>query len=325
MKVNGFYLLVGALFCAMLFISLRFFRGIGHASVGIAYAKGYTITAEKPAVVKAVNVVPGQEIKEGQLLVELSSNDLEMEIERLTQRIAVLESEQIEKKKAVNSRIALIRAETGVKIEELNTDIAETESDLRLNRQLTKSHQLSRDSTADQPMLEKINALKQQRARHEEAITVRSAEIVRENETEQFMLENEIKLLRKELDLLTDQKKKLNKYATAPGVVESVYVRAGEQIGSYSPIMSVNPLHPTAIVGYLVGRKEPLPVGSAVTISSYERPRFVTTGKIIGYGSVVQLPDILQKSTAVRAFGREVFIESPAENTLAAGEKVLIK
>ena len=325
MKVNPFYILIGVLFCLMLFVSLRFFKGTGHASVGIAYADQYKIKAEKAAVVTAIKVVPGQQITKGQTLIELSSNELEMDLEKLRQRIAVLQSEQIEKRKSINSKIELINAETGVKIEELNTDIAEAESDLRLNKALTQNFEINRDSSADLPVAQKIRLMKQQRSRHEEAIGVKVREIIQENTTEQLILENQIKLLQRELELLEEQKRMLTKYATADGVVESVYVRAGEHIDSYGDLLAINPLHPSSIVGYLVGKKQPLPVGSTVKIAPFERSNYTTEGKVIGYGSVVQLPEILQKSTAVKAFGREVFIETLSDNDLAAGEKVLIK
>jgi HlyD family secretion protein len=46
---------------------------------------------------------------------------------------------------------------------------------------------------------------------------------------------------------------------------------------------------------------------------------------VIGYGSVVQLPLILQKSTAVTGFGREFFVEMDGQNEFATGERVLIR
>lgn len=325
MKVNWFYVLIGVLFCLMMFITVRYFKGTGHASIGIAYAEQYKIKAEKAAVVTAVKVVPGQQIKKGQLLVELSSSELEMELEKLKQKIGLLQSEQNEKRKSLSSKIALINAETGVKIEELNTEIAEAESDLRLNKALTQNFEISRDSSADLPVAQKIKLMKQQRSRHEEAIGVKVSEIVQENTTEQLILENQIKLLNRELDLLEEQKRILNKHATADGVVESVFVREGEHVNSYGDLLAINPLHPSSIVGYLVGKKQPLPVGSTVKIAPFERSNYTTEGRVIGYGSVVQLPEILQKSTAVKAFGREVFIETLNDNELAAGEKVLIK
>ena len=62
-----------------------------------------------------------------------------------------------------------------------------------------------------------------------------------------------------------------------------------------------------------------------MSVTSYDQLRNSVQGKVIGYGSVSELPDILQKSTASKAFGQQVFIEIPFENTFFNGEKVLIR
>lgn len=325
MKFNGFYIFVIALLGTMLFLTVKYFRGAGHASVGVTSSRVYKISAEKAAYVKNVPVVPGQEIKAGELLVELSSSELEMSLEKLAHKMDVLRSDQLEKAKLADSKIALIRAESGIKVEELNTDIAESETDLNLNRRIVKSHNIRWDSTTEQPVTQKINALKKQRSREEEASMIRIQDILQESKTEQTLLSNQIILLQRELELLLEEKKKLSKFAATSGVVESVFVKEGEEVQGFTPLLSLNTVHPTAVVGYLVGKKETLPVGSEVKVRSYEKQRNEASGKIIGYGSVVMLPEILQKSTAVKAFGREVFIEIMPDNQFAAGEKVLIR
>src|SRR5687768_14659457 len=110
MKFNWFYLLIGLLFVSMLFISLRFFKSSSHSSIGITYAKEYKINAEKSAVVKSVPVIPGKAVKAGDILVELTSNTLEIDIERLNNRITTLRSEQLEKNKIAQSKIAYAKA-----------------------------------------------------------------------------------------------------------------------------------------------------------------------------------------------------------------------
>jgi HlyD family secretion protein len=75
----------------------------------------------------------------------------------------------------------------------------------------------------------------------------------------------------------------------------------------------------------MMGKKEQPAVGSAVNVTSYENKSIAVNGKVIGFGAVVELPEILQKSTAVKAFGREVFIDIPVQNHFATGEKVLIR
>ncbi|HEY3403305.1 MAG TPA: biotin/lipoyl-binding protein [Ohtaekwangia sp.] len=324
---NWFYWFIAVLFLTMLFISTRFFKGSGHASVGITYAKEYTINAEKSAVVKSIPVVPGQEVKTGDLLVELTSQALEIDIDRLNNRIVVLRSEVDEKTKLAASEIAYMKAEQGVEIEEINAEINQAESEYQLNRQLTKEFASSKDTTRNStsPLDVKIKALKKQKSKREEAVAIKVQDILQEKETEQRLLENQIRLLDRELELLRDEQKKLSKYAAADGVVGSVFVKQGVQVDAFTSLLSVNPKHPTTVVGYQVGKKESLPVGSEVSVQSYEHSKVIASGKVIGYGSVVELPEILQKSTAVKAFGREVFIEISAKNEFATGEKVMIR
>ena len=324
MRFNWFYLFVLLFFLTMMVISLRYFRGSGHSSVGVTYAKEYKINAEKSALVSSIPVVPGQQVKEGDVLVELTSGELEIEIDKLENKISAMKADQSEKAKLAHSEIALTRAEQGVEIQELTTDITQAEAELQLNRKLTQDQ--DKGSPEDgHPLEKKIESLKLQRARREEATAIKVKDIEQESATEQRILENQIKLLERELQLLKDEKRKLNKFASSDGVIENVYVKQGEQVDAYTALVSVNPVHPTTVVGYLVGKKEMLSVGSAVDIRSYEHPAVVASGKVIGYGSVVELPQILQKSTAVKAFGREVFIEITPQNDFATGEKVLIR
>jgi len=327
---NWFYGLIGLMFLGMLYISGRFFKGSGNSSIGITEAKEYRINSEKSSLVKSVYVVPGRQVKAGDALVELTSNELEIDIDKLSNRIIVLKSEQQEKSKLVESEIAYVKAQHGITIEEIDTDIGQLKSRIELNRNLTREFISRNDTTAlslsQNPQQTKLNSLQQQKLKHSRAMDIKIEEIRQENTTEQSLLVNQIRLLERELELLLEEKKKLSKFATTEGVVENVYVKEGEQVDAFTPLLSVNPVRPSTVVGYLVGKKFNIPaIGSSVTVSSYDHRSVSVTGKVIGYGSVSELPEILQKSTAVKAFGREVFIEISLENNFANGEKVLIR
>ncbi len=330
MSSNWFYIFVGVLFVSMLFISSRFFKGSGNSSVGLAKTLEYKINSEKSSQIKSVHVVPGRQVKAGDLLVELTSNQLEMDIDKLTNRIAVLKSEQRDKSKLTESEIAFVKAEYGIPIEEITSDIQQLQSESKLNRKLTKEFGTESDTTAStfnqNPIQVKIKSLEQQKLKHQQAQEIKIQDILQESRNDQSLLTNQILLLERELELLHEERLKLSKFATADGVVENVYVKAGELVEAFTPLLSVHPIRPTPVVGYLVGKKFNIPeVGSDVVVSSYDHRSVFITGKVIGYGSVTELPEILQKSTAVKAFGREVFIEIPPDNALANGEKVLIR
>lgn len=327
MKLNWYYIFIGVFFVTMIFVSLKFFRGSAHTSVGIAYSREYSINAEKSAMILAVNVVPGQEVKAGDKLVELTSQQLEIDIEKLNNRIQILHQEQGEKSKLAASEIAFMKAEQGVAIEEINAAIDEAESEYELNIKLTKEFAASSDTSRSKnnPLDVKINSLRKQKQKLGEAVAIKEKDIIQESETEKQLIQNQIVLLEQDLALLKQERKKLTKYAEADGVVGNVYVKAGQQVNAFTNVLSVNPKYPSMVIGYLVGKKDEIAVGSAVTVRSYEDKRVEISGKVIGYGSVVELPLILQKSTAVKAFGREVFIEVAPGNGLASGEKVLIR
>jgi len=262
-------------------------------------------------------------------LIELSSTGLEMDIEKLISKIAVLKSEQGEKAKLAQSEVDYVKAETEIILEEIDTDIDQLNSEMALNQRLSKEFSSSIDSSKNEglnPQQTKLKSLAQQKERHKQAIAIKIRDIEQENNTEQNQLVNQIRLLEQELQLMKGEKEKLKKFATVDGLVDNVYVKEGEQVNAFTQLLSVVPVRPISVVGYLVGKKLKIPeVGEEVMVSSYEQKTKAVTGKVIGYGSVIELPKILQKSTAVTAFGREIFIEISSDNEFANGEKVLIR
>lgn len=325
MRVNWFYVLIGVLSMAMLWISRNYFTGSANSSVGVTYSKEYKINVEKPSHVKKVLVVPGQLVNAGDLLVELISPALEVDIDKLNNRIATLKSEQVEKAKLAKSEVTYIKAELGMKVEEITTEIMQKDNELKLNQQLTKEFTSEKKGEESTPLEQTIASLKQQRTQQEAVMNIRVKDIFLKSETEQLILTNQIHLLEREMNLFLTERRNLTKYAVSKGVVENIYVKEAEQLDAYAPLLSVSPTHPTSVVAYVVGKKNALGVGAQVMVRSYEDHESQVSGKVIGYGSIVPLPEILQKSTAVKAFGREVFIEISGDNFFASGERVLIR
>lgn len=325
-KVNGFYIIVALLLGLMLYISATYFSGTGNASIGVAVARDYKINSEKPTLVKSVHAVPGQQVKEGDLLIELISQESDTEVAKLTNQITTLKLELTEKAKLAEAEIAYIRAQNSIVTEELEAELKQGRSQLAMNSKLAKEFVSSSVSMEDSPIEIKLNSLKEQIQRHHQATEIRIKDVRQINNTNQYVLSNQIKLLENELQLLKEAVSKLNKYAVAAGVIQQVLVKAGEQVSPFTPLMVINPLHPTTVVLYSMGQnKRGYSIGASVLITSYNAPSNKMTGKVIGYGSVTELPEILQKSTAVKAFGQEIFIELPTDNLLANGEKVLVK
>ncbi|MBX2893937.1 MAG: biotin/lipoyl-binding protein [Cyclobacteriaceae bacterium] len=324
MRLNWFYVLILISFILMLYISVRFFKSNGEATVGIAVSKDFKINVGRSALVKSITVVPGMQVKTGDLLVELTSPELEIEIAKQTNRLAALRAERLEKGKLANSEIAYIQAQKKIEIETIDAEIQKITAEIALNEALSRDLNPTHAST-ETPLELKRKSLRQQRENHLQALDIRIKDIKQVTETAQHLLDNQILLLEQEIVISQQELMQLTRIATTNGVVTAVYARVGEQVSAFAPLMEISPVRPTGVVVYITGRK-PLPViGKAVIVKAYNQPGKSVAGKVIGYGSVIELPEILQKSTAVKAFGQEIFVEIPDENGLASGEKVLVR
>lgn len=296
--------------------------------LGVTYAKKYQINSEKPATVIETYIVPGQTVNICDLLVELESPELELEIKKLEKEILNLQSEKVEKQKLLESKIELLKSEINLIRNEVKNEIERIDARIQLNESLTEGISNNRSTTSDslsELQLQK-KSIQEKGTLEIESINIRMNDVLQDHEFDQSQVQATIELRQQELNWRLQEQEKLNKYAVFDGVIDNVNVKPGEQVEAYSSLLSINPVQPTTVIGYLVGSKDrSRSLGDVVTIQSMEQSNLSTQGTIIGFGSVTMLPQILQKSTAVNAFGLEVFIEVDAENPLPVGEKVMIK
>ncbi|MEQ9264320.1 MAG: hypothetical protein RLN81_03815 [Balneolaceae bacterium] len=328
-KLNSFYIFIFVLFTSLLLINNRYFKG-SSSFLGVTYAKEYKITSEKDAIIIDAYVVPGQTVQLGDLLLELESPELTLEIEKLRKEIGLMNSEKQEKEKLLESELQLFQSEKKIIQGDIDSDIQLLEKEMNLNRSLTeeilegKTNNISNDSLSVFQL--EINSIRQKGLLKLEAIDIQILDKKQDHQFDQSQIQARIDLAEQELEWKLQEKDNLNKYATFSGVIENVYVKQGEHIEAFSSLVSINPVHPSSVVGYLVGKKErDKTLGEEVIVRSLEHPGIEIKGRIIGFGSIVAVPEVLQKSTTVKAFGLEVFIEISEENNFPVGEKIIVK
>ncbi len=326
-KLNSFYLVIGITFVTLLTVNTRYFKG-SNAFLGVTYAKKYQINSEKPASVIETYIVPGQTVRIGDLLVELVSPELELDIKKLEKEILNLQSEKVEKQKLLESKIELLKSEINLIQNDTKNEIRRIDARIGLNKSLSEG--ISENATSAPDSLSELQlqkkSIQEKGALEIESVNIRMNDVLQDHEFDQSQIQATIELRQQELNWRLQEQEKLNKYAIFDGVIDDVNVKPGEQVEAYSSLLSINPVQPTTVIGYLVGSKDrSRSLGDVVTIRSMEQSNLSTQGTIIGFGSVSMLPQILQKSTAVNAFGLEVFIEIDTENPLPVGEKVMIQ
>jgi multidrug resistance efflux pump len=325
MKINSFYVLIAVLLVGLFFITKKLYNGSGKSWVGVAEAKDYTISSERQATVRSIHVVQGQAIAKGDTLIVLTSKTITQDLEKLQNRIATLQREKFEKQSLVKSEIELLKATTSVEIVQLEKEINQAESELKLNKSLTQELKLNATSAQTSPLEEKIKSLKAEIVLRNKSLQIQINDLNVKNTNDQSLLQNQIQLQQDELQLMRKEKLGLIKIASSDGVVEAVPVKQGEEVDAYTNLLSILPKSPTSAIGYLQAEKANPPIGTKVRLAGYDARWKTAEGTVIGYGAITALPEILQKSTAVKAFGKEIFIELPAQNNFSTGEKLLIR
>lgn len=322
MKLNLFYLLVIVLGAALFLITPTYFKGSSDAIPAVTYAKNHKLSAEVPAKVKKVWVKPGQQINPGDTLIELLSESIIQELEKANLKLTSIHSDQQAQNRSMRSALNLAKSEIQLEVATLENDIRMAENELMLNRRLAAGP--SKISGLS-PLEIRIQDLKEQVNIRKAELTHREDEIKNRYSLQLNQFKNQEILLKTEIEMLKSQQIGLIKISDFKGVVETVYVKSGEVVEDFTDLISLLPSSPTSVVGYLsTGHLAP-EIGSPIQIVSMTATHYPIQGKVIGHGSIVPLPEILQKATAVKAFGREIFLEIPSDNPFSTGEKVMVK
>lgn len=322
MRLNGFYLLVIAVGLGLVFISVRFFGTAVNGVPAVATSRELIIRSEFRAEVSAVDVQPGQQVRKGDTLVILTSVMLEQDLERITRRVSSLQTEQSARESAFRSSLELARNQISLELTRLDETINQAEKELSLNARLSER---SLVNTSESPLAIRIRDLRAQTDLYRSQLRQREAELRSAHQAEQAILQNQVDLAMIEMKAVQQSTSGLVKIAAYDGVLESVSVRPGLVIEAFTPLLVIRPDVPTIAVAYVQAGVDPFRVGRKAVISGFEGIGGTAEGTVIGFGSIVALPEILQKSTAVNAFGKEVFVQLPEVNPFTTGQKILVQ
>ena len=321
----SFYWFAGILLISLLLVNTQFFKG-NTSFLGVSYSDAYTINSDRAATIIKTYVSPGKTVSAGDTLITLYSPALELDIEKLLKELILMESEIEEKNELLESELALFDSEKQQSTQSFSAEINQLTQRLALQKQLVGSESDASDSNQNNEVELQIESLKQQLSLELQAIDIRVNDVTQEHLFDVSQIRARQELARQELQWKERMVDNLTRVAQANGVVERVYVKPQEQVDSFTPLLSLNPRHPTSIVGYLVGQKDRnKQLGDTVLVRSSEQSSLTSSGVITGFGSVVALPTILQNSSSITTFGLEIFIEIPEDNPLPVGEKVIIE
>jgi len=332
MKRINLFVIFWILICTLLLILSLHYRRQSDAIVAQVEPEKVAISFQKPVKIKAIYVMPGQEVKTGELLMELERPDLLYDLDILTNQRSALLQEKMLFLDNINSQIQIAKLESLSKTKEIEQDI----SLLKARQQQTTDIISSMETIggADKKRIKeqnnltdlKIQVLEKQK---NQIVTVydqkiRQLEDRKQNEIEIYNLR--LERLQKEENQLSEEKTFLKNYAPIDGTIGDVYAQAGELISPYENIISIYEKHPKMIKAYMnETNRHQLEVGDQVLVESSNR-NYSIDGKVTEIGSrIISYPTRLLIDPEMKIWGQEIFIEIPSDNIFLNGEKVYVR
>ncbi len=290
------------------------------------------VSFEKPVKIKAVHIMPGEDVKQGELLIELERPDLLYDIDKVNNE---LNSTLQEKKMVVdniNAEIRQLQLEKKSEISDIEDQILQLKKQQSQNQNLISTFQAPFQSGTDSASSEKgiiqlrIDALDNEKQQTIAIYNQRINQLLERKSTETKIYELRIAQLEQELALLNQEKTILKNYSPINGTIGDVMAQAGELKSPFETILSIYEQYPRIIKAYMnEENKYNLRVGDSVRVESSNR-NYNITGKVVEIGSrIVSYPNRLLIDQQVNMWGQEIFIEIPENNEFLNGEKVFVR
>jgi multidrug resistance efflux pump len=326
-KFNVFYL-VFVLTGIFLFVA---FRPSFHKELsfyGFAESRATEINYNYAVVVDKILVKPGQAVKAGQVLMQLSRRKSKETLEDQNFRIAQLQAEETLWKQKQKNEIEELKINQLSQLAEVDRNIIHTQKELAYKKSLVKNLQsIDPVKTTYQPLEDALKSYQQEKKEINQLFSIKIKGLEQELSLGQNPFNEQIKRLRAE-QAFDESQKHIPIIVKAPtdGLVGNISCKEEEHIPSYSTLLTFYEPHSGLIKGFVhEDLTLEVELGQTYTIASLKDDQVNYTGKVIGLGSrIVEIPSRLRKIETIKAYGREVLIEISKNNSFLQKEKVSI-
>lgn len=327
-SVNVFYIAILSIGIFLL-IALRpdFHKELSF--YGFAESRSTEINYNYPVVVDKILVNPGQAVKAGQTLIELSRRKSKETLEDQNFRIAELEAEAALWEQKNQNEIEELQIEQRSQITEIDGKIERTQNEIEYRKSIVENLETIDPVEASyKPLEETLKRYKQEKKNMNQLYDSRIKGLKEELSLGHSPYHEQINRYNAEREF--DESQKVQPIVvTAPtdGLVGNISCKEAEHISSYSTLMTFYEPHSGIIKGFVhEDLTLEVEIGQEFTISSLKDESINYPGTVIGLGSrIVEIPSRLRKVETVKAYGREVLIEISKENSFLQKEKVSIK
>jgi membrane fusion protein (multidrug efflux system) len=277
-----------------------------HVSTDDAFVTGkiHVIASKVPGTVKAVHVHDNQSVKQGDLLVEIDSQDYDVRVREAESAVSAESSKLAE----ISSRVEVTRkqlrefeyrlesARANLKLQEANlkqADLDLTRAQRLYKKEILPEERLERAKTNYDVARAQVDAVKEQLKQAEAALETQKA-VIRQTDSA-FQAQGSLLRQRQEVRKGEDLKRSYTRiYAPSDGYVTKKSLEVGNQIQAGQPLMAVVPLGDVwVIANYKETQLERVKPGQKVNIrvDTYPGKAFegVVDSIMAGTGSIFSL------------------------------------
>lgn len=287
------------------------------------------ISYQKPIRIKAIYVVPGQEVKKGDKLFIAESTNLEADIYQKNSELNSLKIQEVGLNSNYRIEQDILRSETSFEIMRMKNEINELEFKKRIYNQNWKNLKGVFDGTVNDQLdsikLARILFLRKEIINRSRQMEVRIVQMTTKFHQDTSLIRGKIKILKNDLAKLELESSDLIQYADQTGNIGNLNVQLNELVPPYQSILSIYSLNPTIIKAFVNERgMRGINVGANVEVESTNR-MYKISGEIIEIGSrITSFPEKLNVINGVKSYGQEIFVKISENNKFLNGEKVYV-
>ena len=300
---------------------------------GIADTREVIVNSENAVEIKKFHVIPGQEVKADDLLVELDQPELNMKINEISHELEEFKNRRVIDVEEHKSRIRQLKAESASVASEINYKIKQLKSRHDFNKNLTSGlksiqpvNKSGKTGAAGSPIALEIESLKKERELALNRISIEMERFQAELEAPESPVTIRVQSLEKELKMLERRKENLLIFSLIDGVIGSIHFKPGEKASPFAPILTLYTKTPSYVRGYIhENLYNRISLGEKVSVVSTSGKNCCTEGEVVGIGSrIVEFPQRLRKRPEIQMWGREVQIKISEGNAFLLGERVMV-
>lgn len=327
MRKNRLFIVAWGLISILLIVYTVLVSENNKRVIGITEVEETTVSFPFPVEVSNVPVVPNQQISMGDLLLELKSEELERDIQKLKLDKADTEEKLIEVKGLYQNKIERLKREKRLELNKQRGELANLKIALQNDMAISGSLNLQIEDSVINPKTQRIENLEREiqltGSYYDQLISVTHEEF----QYDQADIKRSFEDFQQQLLYASQKQEDLDVKALYDGYVKKVRVERNTLMEAFTPLVTYSKLTPIFVRAY-TDEKTRLQValGATVSVTSATRKWINIEGTIIAESKrITELPDRLKIQPLSQEWGQEFLIKLPADNEFLIGEKVLIR